>query len=106
MKNLIPDTKRTLKITVAKGKHSIVYSINEPFYSITLKSLASLFSFQNGLDLYHWKKKMKLTDSIQIWRKMQHFFLGKSLRKESVQKVKRDNHQFRKIKQTQCLLKM
>jgi len=31
---------------------------------------------------------MKVTDSIKIWKKWQHFMSVKSLRKESVQKVR------------------
>lgn len=80
-------------MAVTKGTYSIVYSINNFFYSITLKagSLSSPFSFQNGLDLYHREKKnqqKKVADLIRIWRKLQHFISVKSLRKESVQKVR------------------
>jgi len=77
-------------MTVTKGTYATVHSINELFCSVILKSgsLASPFSFQSGLDLYHWEKTMKVTDSIKIWKKWQHFMSVKSLRKESVQKVR------------------
>lgn len=80
-------------MAVTKGTYAIVYNINNFFYSTTLKSvlLPSPFSFQNGLDLYHTGKKpkpMKVADPIQIWRKLQHFISVKSLRKESIQKVR------------------
>lgn len=83
-----------MKITVTKGIYSIVYSINKQFYSVTLKSgsLASLFSFHNGLDLYHWEKNNGSHWFHSDLERIPAFHFSKFIKKGKCSKVQSDNN--------------